>query len=297
MDTVTANGIAIAFETFGAADAEPMLLVSGLGTQMIRWDDGFCRALAACGYRVIRFDNRDAGLSTHMGDLPSPDFGALAASLMAGVRPEVPYTLLDMTADAVGLLDALGIEWAHVVGRSMGGMIAQCMAAEYPGRVRSLVSIMSSTGNPDLPQAAPEVMALMQRPRPDPVTDPEGFAEVSIAFARCITGSGAPFDAEAQGELALEEARRAHDPAGYGRQLAAMVTAGDRRARLATVRAPTLVIHGADDPLIPAACGADTAASVPGAEFLLIEGMGHDLPPAFWSRIVAAIDVNAKRAA
>ncbi|WP_425050220.1 alpha/beta fold hydrolase [Psychromarinibacter sp. S121] len=288
-------GLELAYETFG--EGEAILLISGLGTQMIRWDDAFCGALAARGYCVIRFDNRDAGLSTHLSHEPAPDFGTLAAALMAGERPAVPYSLLDMATDAVGLLDALGVERAHVVGRSMGGMIAQCMATEFPDRVLSLTSVMSGTGNPAMPQAAPDVMALMQRPKPDPAADPEGFATASLAFARRIAGGGAEFDAVAQKALALEEARRAHDPAGFGRQLAAMATAGDRRAKLATLTLPVLVIHGADDPLIPPECGADTAASIPGAELLLVEGMGHDIPQPFHARIIDAIQGVARRTA
>ncbi len=293
--TARANGVDLAYDRFGGGDGETILLIAGLGTQMIRWSDPFCTALAARGYSVIRFDNRDAGLSTHLDDVPAPDFAALAADLMAGRRPDVPYSLHDMAADAVALLDALSVGKAHVVGRSMGGMIAQIMASGFPARVLSLTSIMSGTGNPALPQAAPEVMALMTAPRPDPSTDPDAFVARSLAFARRIAGSGAPFDEDAQAALIREEAGRSHDPAGAGRQLAAMATAGDRRAQLSRIAAPTLVIHGADDRLILPACGADTAASIPGARLLLIDGMGHDLPEPFHARIIDAIEETARR--
>lgn len=293
--TVRANGIELAYDSFGREDRATMLLISGLGTQMIRWTDRFCETLAARGYRVIRFDNRDAGLSTHLHAASTPDFGALAAALMACERPKVPYTLRDLTVDAVALLDALSIERAHVVGRSMGGMIAQSIAADFPNRVLSLTSIMSTTGNNQLPQAAPDVMELMTEPKPDPAHDLAGFLSRSLAFARRIAGTGVPFDVDFHVALTLEEVRRAYDPTGGARQLAAMATAGDRRERLSTITAPTLVVHGSDDPLISPDCGKDTAAAVPGAEFLLVDGMGHDLPDAYHERIIDAIDRTALR--
>lgn len=296
MTLVNANGIELSHESFGHDAAPAILLIAGLGTQMIRWTIPFCETLAACGYRVIRFDNRDTGGSTHFNACAAPDFGALAAALMAGQRPDVPYALQDMAADAIGLLDALAIDRAHVVGRSMGGMIAQIMASDYPSRVLSLTSIMSSTGNPALPQAAPDVMAMMMRPSPDPFTDETGFLKQSLAFARRIAGTGYPFDEDSHRRVILDEARRAYDPAGVGRQIAAMAVAGDRRPRLATITVPTCVIHGADDPLISPACGRDTAAAIPNADFLFIEGMGHDLPPEFYRDVILAIDRTAKRA-
>lgn len=296
MTIARANGLDIAYDSFGDAADAAVLLISGLGTQMIRWTDGFCAALATRGYRVVRFDNRDCGLSTHLDALPVPDFAALAAALTAGERPAVPYTLDDMTADAVALLDVLAIERAHVVGRSMGGMIAQTLASAYPGRVLSLTSIMSSSGNPALPGPAPDVMALMTAPKPDPATDPDGFLARSLAFARRIAGTACAFDEAAHAAQIMEEARRAHDPAGGARQLAAMATAGDRRDRLASIAVPTLVVHGTDDPLILPACGVDTASAIPGSDLLLIEGMGHDVPPDLHDRIIDAIDRTARRA-
>jgi pimeloyl-ACP methyl ester carboxylesterase len=296
MTTAGINDIELAYDSFGGEADEAILLISGLGTQMIRWAVPFCEQLALRGYRVIRFDNRDAGHSTHFSECGSPDLGALVATLMAGQRPEVPYTLHDMAADAIGLLDSLSIDRAHVIGRSMGGMIAQIMASEHPQRVMSLASIMSSTGNPALPQAAPDVLAMMMRHAPDPFSDEAGFLSHSLAFARRIAGKGHLFDDEAYRAIVLEEVRRAYDPGGGSRQIAAMAVTGDRRSRLATIAVPTLVIHGADDPLILPACGEDTAISIANAEFLLIDGMGHDLPASLHSRIIEAIDRIARRA-
>lgn len=297
MNIAQANGIDLAWDQFGRAGDPTILLITGLGVQMIRWADPFCEDLAARGYRVIRFDNRDAGFSTHFSHVAPPDFGALAAALMAGQRPKVPYTLPDMAQDAVGLLDALAIDRAHVVGLSMGGMIAQIMASEHPRRVLSLTSIMAGTGNPALPQAAPDVLAMMMRPAPDPVADEAGFLAHRLAFTHRIAGAGYPVDEAAHRALVLEEVRRAYDPSGAGRQIAAIALAGDRRARLATISVPTLVIHGADDPLIPPACGADTAAAIPDAAFMLIDGMGHYLPAALHRTVADAIHGMAQQAA
>jgi pimeloyl-ACP methyl ester carboxylesterase len=297
MTIVKANGIDLAYDSFGDEADEAILLIAGLGMQMIRWTAPFCEELAARGYRVVRFDNRDTGCSTHFRHCTPPDFGALAAALMAGRRPDVPYTLHDMAPDAMGLLDVLAVGRAHVVGRSMGGMIAQIMASEYPERVLSLTSIMSSTGNPTLPQAAPDVMAMMMLPALDPVSNEAGFLAHSLAFARRIAGKGHSFDHEAHRLLVLEESRRAYDPGSSGRQIAAMAVTGDRRSRLATITMPTLVIHGADDPFILPACGRDTAVSIPNAELMVIDGMGHELPPALYRTVIGAIDRTARRAA
>jgi pimeloyl-ACP methyl ester carboxylesterase len=295
MNSVKSNGIELAYDSFGCEDDETILLIAGLGTQMIRWTAPFCEALAAQGYRVIRFDNRDAGLSTHFRHCTPIDFGVLAAELMAGRRPDVPYTLYDMASDAVGLIEVLAIDRVHVVGRSMGGMIAQILASDHPGRVLSLTSIMSSTGNPHLPQTAPDVMAMMMRPAPDPFSSEADFIAHTAAFARRIAGTGYIFDDVAHRDLVLEETRRAYDPGGSSRQIAAMAVTGDRRSRLATITVPTLVIHGIDDPIFLPACGRDTMISIPHSEFMLIEGMGHELPPECYRRIAGAINQTARR--
>lgn len=296
MKTIQANGIKLAYESFGDEANPTILLIAGLGTQMIRWTGPFCAELAGRGYRVIRFDNRDTGCSTHFSQYPPLDFGVLAAALMAGQRPDIPYTLEDMAADAISLLDALSIGQAHVVGRSMGGMIAQIMASDYSGRVLSMTSIMSSSGNPELPQAEPDIMAMLTRPTPNPFSDESEFLAHTFAFAQRIAGSRYPLDKEAYCLLALEETQRAYNPSGTLRQIAAIAVTGDRRSRLATIRIPVLIVHGAEDPLFLPACGEDTATAIPNADLMLLDGMGHDLPPALYQVIVEAIDQKARQA-
>jgi pimeloyl-ACP methyl ester carboxylesterase len=285
MPVVSAHGIDLAYDSFGDEAAPALLLIAGLGTQMIRWSEDFCTRLAGRGFRVIRFDNRDSGLSTHISDAPAPDF----AALMAGGRPVVPYALADMAQDALGLLDALAIERAHLVGRSMGGMIAQIIAASRPERTLSLTSIMATTGNPALPPPAPEIMAMLMGPTPDPISDEAAFLRHRLAFARCIAAPGLPFDAAEHRALALAELRRGWRQGATARQIAAIAVDGDRRDRLAGVTAPALVIHGSADPLFPLAHGQDTASAIPGARFMPIEGMGHDLPAPFHAAVIDAI--------
>lgn len=295
MPKIKANGIVIEYDSFGSKDAKPTLLISGLGVQMIRWTVPFCELLAAHGHWVIRFDNRDAGLSSHFNNVPIPSIATVASAIARSERPDVPYTLFDMADDAVGLLDALGIERAHVVGRSMGGMIAQLVASEHPHRTLSMTSIMSSTGNPGLPSAAPEVMALLTQCAPHPLEDEDGFLAHSLALSRVLAGPGYQLDEAAQCVLALAEVKRAYNPAGFGRQIAAIAATGDRRPRLNTITVPTLVMHGANDPLIHVAAGEDTAANIRNAKLLVIEGMGHELPPALYEVIARAIADNAIR--
>jgi pimeloyl-ACP methyl ester carboxylesterase len=296
MPQVEANGITIAYEGFGDSGGEPVLLIAGLGTQMLRWTPDFCESLATHGFRVIRFDNRDSGLSTHFSDHAVPDFAAMATAAARGWALVVPYTLEDMAEDAVGLLDALDIGQAHVVGRSMGGMIAQLIASAHQHRTLSLTAIMSGTGNPNLPVAAPEVMAMLMRPAPAPSMDLEGYLTHSLAFARRIASPTYPFDAEAHRAVVLRELERSHDPAGVGRQIAAIAASGDLRPHIAVITAPTLVVHGADDPLIPPTSGEDIAASIPGARLMMIDGMGHDLPRPLHEAVIEAIVANARRA-
>ncbi|WP_334239766.1 alpha/beta fold hydrolase [Terriglobus sp. ADX1] len=290
------GSVDLAFDSFGNEDNETLLLISGAGAQRIRWTDSFCELLAAKGFRVIRFDNRDAGHSTHLVNSPAPTIADLRAALMAGRQPEVPYSMLDMANDAVALLDSLSIERAHIVGRSMGGVIAQIIASEHPQRVLSLTSIMSSSGNPTLPQASSDLMAKMSSAPPDPAVDLEGFLAHSVVFARCIAGTGYVFDEAAYRALVQEELRRSYDPDGTRRHIAAVGTAGDRRSRLSTIMVPTLIVHGADDPLVPPACGEDTASSIPGARFMLIDGMGHETPPIFYDVLIEAIVQTAHAA-
>ncbi|MFJ2990499.1 alpha/beta fold hydrolase [Collimonas sp. NPDC087041] len=295
MPKTTANGIEIEYDCFGNTDAEAVLLISGMGTQMIRWSETFCKILANQGFHVIRFDNRDAGLSTHFDSASMPDFAAIVEAVSRGETPHVPYTLFDMANDAVGLLDSLMIKRAHLVGRSMGGMIAQLVASEHAERVLSLASIMSSTGNRDLPQASPAVMAAMTSPAPHPLKDEPGYLTHCVAFSQLIAGRGYPFDESAQRDQALAEVKRAYNPSGFWRQIAAIAAAGDLRSRLANITAPALVLHGSDDPLVPPAAGEDTAANIKGAKLLIVEGMGHDLPPSLFEFMAGAIADNTRR--
>lgn len=297
MPSVEANGITLEFDHFGPAQAEPILLISGLGVQMIRWTAPFCEALAAEGYRVIRFDNRDVGHSTHFDKAPVIEITALAQALGRGERLDLAYTLRDMADDAIGLLDGLEIERAHVVGRSMGGMIAQLMAAEHAPRTLSMASIMSSTGNPGLPPPSPDAMTALTQRAPNPFENEPGYLNHCVAAARVIASPGFVFDEDAQRMQALAELRRDYNPAGFSRQIAAMVTAGDRRTRLNTIAAPSLIVHGADDPVIPVAGGQDTAANIKGSTLMVIEGMGHDLPVELYETVARAIAANAGRVA
>jgi pimeloyl-ACP methyl ester carboxylesterase len=293
LPTARANGIEIAYEVIGRAQDPALLLVMGLGTQMIHWDDELCSMLAGRGHRVIRFDNRDVGLSTKLVDRGQPNVIAAFAALARGSAVEAPYTLSDMAADAAGLLDALGIEAAHVVGASLGGMIAQTLAIEHPVRVRSLTSIMSTTGDRDLPGATPGAAAALLTPAPP---DREGNIARGVQVFRAIGSPGFPFDEARVRDRAARAYDRCFHPAGTARQMMAILAAPSRREALRGVRVQTLVIHGADDPLVPLACGVDTADAIPEAERLVIEGMGHDLPRAVWPRIVDAIAALTARA-
>jgi pimeloyl-ACP methyl ester carboxylesterase len=285
MTRIHANDIDLEYDEFGDRSAPPLLLIMGLGAQMIWWDERFCRRLAGRGYRVVRFDNRDIGLSTKL-DGACPDPGPLLLQAMSGGKVAPPYTLHDMAADAVGLLDALGIADAHVVGASMGGMIAQRMAIEFPERVRSLTSIMSTTGNPGLPPSDPKVMSLLTSPRP---TDPAAAIEFGVGVWRALHGPGFAFDETRVRELVIESARRSTHLLGQPRQLLAILADGDRREALRRLRVPALVIHGDADPLVSYAAGKDTAENIPGARLLTIEGMGHDLSEGAWPRLIDEI--------
>lgn len=285
-----ANGIELCYEIFGAPDAEPLVLIMGLGAQMIHWDDDFCRDLAGRGFRVIRFDNRDIGKSTRLsGGKPLRPIELLKLRLFK-IAPEAPYKLWDMANDVVGLLDTLGVRKAHIVGASMGGMIAQEIAMQHPDRVSSLTSIMSSTGNPKLPQATREASAILLAPPP---TTKEEYLERFGKTWKVLRGGSFPLDEAKDRERAEATYARGLNPAGVGRQLRAILASGNRKDRLRSVKAPTLVIHGTIDPLVKMEAGKDTAASIPGAKLLLIEGMGHALPIPMWPTIIGAIAEHA----
>lgn len=286
MARVNTGTVELEYDTFGDLSHRPLLLVMGLGAQMIAWDEGFCEALAEQGHYVIRFDNRDCGLSTKFDAAGTPDMQSLVASLAAGETPAIPYTLDDMADDAVALLDHLNLPSAHICGASMGGMIVQTVALRHPERVRSLTSIYSSTGDRSLPQATPEAMAALTSPVPP---DLEGFLERSLYVSKTIGSPGFPFDEAQQRTKATRSFERGLCPEGTSRQMVAIIAHGDRTPGLRALTIPTLVIHGTADPLIPLPCGEATAAAIPGAELLVIEGMGHDLPRDAWPQMVSAI--------
>ena len=281
-----ANGIEIVYDIFGDPDQPPLLLITGLGQQMIAWDEEFCAQIAGRGYRVIRFDNRDTGLSTRLDEAGVPNMSVVFKAMVERKPLDSPYSLLDMAEDAVGLLDALGIESAHVVGESMGGMIAQRMVIHHADRVRTLTSIMSSTGEPGLPPPTPEAMDILAN---RPPTDREGYIEDYIGRWRVLNGRKLPYDEGAFRELAGWIFDRGLNPPGFARQLTAVIADGSRKPALESVTVPTLVIHGDADPLVPVECGIDTADSVPGSELLIIEGMGHTFPRQVWTRVIDAI--------
>jgi pimeloyl-ACP methyl ester carboxylesterase len=276
-------GIDIAYQRLGDPDAPAVLLIMGIAAQSIAWPDGFCLALAGRGLQVIRFDNRDAGLSTHLADAPPPDLPAV----LAGDLSSVSYTLSDMAADAAGLLDALGLGEAHVVGASMGGAIAQTMAIEHPGRVRSLTSMMSTTGNRSVGQPSPDALReVFSGPRA--VTRDEVIQQM-LRASRAVGSPAYPADEKEVAARAGRAYDRAHDPAGVARQAVATVASGDRTERLRHLRVPTLVIHGLADRMCDASGGRATAEAIPGAELVLIEGMGHDLPAGLRPQLAARI--------
>ncbi len=293
MPIAHANGIDIEYEVFGKPDDKPLLLIMGLGAQMILWDEQFCEQLAARGHRVIRFDNRDVGLSTKCDDGGVPDVMAAVTASMTRQPVTAPYKLSDMAADAAGLLGALGIDKAHIVGASMGGMIAQTVAIEHPERVLTLTSIMSTTGNPDLPPARPEAMGALLTPPP---ADRDGNIARSVEVFRTIGSPGFPFEEERIRDRAARSYDRCYHPAGVMRQMVAILASGSRKEALRQVRVPALVIHGVDDPLVPLAGGIDTAEAIPGASLLQIEGMGHDMPRPLWPRLIEAISELTARA-
>jgi pimeloyl-ACP methyl ester carboxylesterase len=286
MPRATANGIEIEYRTYGETSARPLLLLRGLGTQLIQWEPEFCQRLADAGHYLVIFDNRDVGLSTHFESAGVPKLAELMQAVQSGADPGAPYGIEDMADDTIGLMDALELKDAHVAGISMGGMIAQVTAFRHPARVRSLISIMSSTGNPDLPPAKPEAMAVLVTPPPP---EREAYIEHSVKVQRTIGSPGFEFDEAGVREMAGRVYDRAFDPGGVARQMAAVVASGNRKAALASIRAPTLVIHGTDDPLIPLPGGHDTAEAIPGAGILEIPGMGHDVPRGAWDALVDAI--------
>lgn len=283
----TASGIELEYETVGDPAGAPLMLIAGLGSQMISWDEGFCEMLAARGFRVIRFDNRDIGLSTFF-DASGP--ADIAAAVAGDPRPV--YRLDDMAADAVGLLDALGIPAAHVVGASMGGFIAQLVALDHPEHVLSLTSIMSGPNGAQQVMPTPEAIDVLLLPA-QPTR--ELRIEHAVRVRRALRGPLDPFDVEYETARAARAIDRSYHPAGFARQLVAILAALGRAERLSTLRAPTLVVRGLADVLIPAENGRIVAAAVPGARLVEIAGMGHELPRSVWPRVADAIAEPARQ--
>jgi pimeloyl-ACP methyl ester carboxylesterase len=288
VERVRANGIELAYEAVGDPADPPLILIHGLSRQLIDWRDDLIEAFAGRGLFVIRFDNRDAGESTHLHDAGPPDL----AAVYSGDSSAAAYTLSDMAADTAGLIESLGLGSAHVAGVSLGGMVAQTLAIEHPGSVRSLTSIMSTTGERDVGQPTPEAQQVLTS---SPASNAEEAVALRLASQRVIGSPGFDRDEAWIAENAARAYERAFDPAGVGRQLAAIVVSGDRTPRLRELEVPALVIHGEEDPLIGLSGGRATAAAIPGAELITIPGMGHDLPRGVWNLVVGAIADLVKR--
>jgi pimeloyl-ACP methyl ester carboxylesterase len=284
------NGVELEYETVGDPAGRPLLLVQGLGAQLISVEDGLCQELASRGFLVIRYDNRDAGLSTWFDDARPVNL----AAIWGGDHSSLAYTVEDMADDAAVVLDAAGVPAAHVAGISLGGMIAQLLATRHPARVRSLASIMSTTGDRAVGRPTGEAASVLVSSMP---SDRDGFIERTVANAKAVgSGTAFPFDAEAVRQGAARSFDRAYHPKGTGRQFAAILAAGDRTGALGQVRVPTLVVHGEEDQVIGVSGGEATAAAIPGARLLRVPGLGHELPPGFWPALADALVENADRA-
>jgi len=289
---VKANGIEIEYETAGDKADPALLLVMGLGAQLTVWPDSFFEGLARQGFYVVRFDNRDTGLSTDFGSAGVPDMVAVLQKAMKGERIEAPYLLKDMAADAIGLLDGLGIGRAHMVGASMGGMIVQILAAQYPERTASMVSIMSTSGRRGLPQGKPEALAMLSAQPEGPAR--EQLVAHGLKLRRAIAGSGYPIPEAELRRFVEKNLDRRWYPEGAARQYLSVLASGDRVEMLKTVKVPTLVLHGEDDPLLPVECGRDVAALVPGAEIQTYPGWGHDFPGGMIPTVIERISKFCK---
>lgn len=292
MPTTRVHDLDLYFDTFGDPGHETVLLVSGLGAQCPTYDDQMVATIVAAGYHVVRYDNRDVGLSTHLDGAPSDAITAYMAAV-SGEQVEAAYTLSDMAADGIGLLDQLDVAAAHVWGSSMGGMIAQTMAIEHPDRVRTLTSLYSTTGEPDVGTPDPEVLASLLSIMV-PAEDRAGRIANSVELARLI-GTRHVFDEARATAVASMLVDRAYDPDGIARQMIAILASGSRAEGLAALDVPTMVLHGDADPLVDVSGGRRTAELVRDAELRILEGMGHDMPPSYWDRIVGGLLDNAAR--
>ncbi len=290
--TAASNGIDLAYETFGDPSNPTLLLIMGLGAQRVMWDEGFCALLVARGFHVVRFDNRDVGGSTWI-ETPGLDVGATVMEVFGGDTSKVPYFISDMAADAAGLLKHLGVESAHVVGASMGGMIAQALAIEHPTRVATLTSIMSTTGEPGVGEASPELTSVLLKPV---ATDRDGIIANGIEVHRAIS-CAEHFDEDRARQIAEQAYENGFNPEAVGHQLLAILASGSRAEGLARLDLPALVIHGRQDKLVGFSGGQRTAELIAGADFLAIDDMAHDLPRPHWTRMADAIAGLANRVA
>ena len=286
MPSATANSIQIEYDTFGGQSSPPLLLIMGLGAQMIMWDDALCHLIASRGFYVIRFDNRDVGLSSKFDKASEVHNMEILTAIERGEEPNVQYTLDDMADDAIGLLDALKVEKAHIFGVSLGGMIAQTIALRHPSRVLSLISMASTTGDPSLPPGKPQAVAALMAPPPD---ERNACIDHNANIFSMISGSRYPLDGEVARRVFERSFDRCHYPQGMVRQAAAVIMSGDRTHALRALAVPTLVIHGSEDPLFPIEHGRATAGAVPGGELFIIEGMGHAFGAAVWPLLVDSI--------
>jgi pimeloyl-ACP methyl ester carboxylesterase len=293
MASVDINGITITYESSGDPAAPAVLLNMGLALQLISWPSEFVDGLVQRGYRVIRYDNRDAGLSSKLDQFGTPNLWLAYVRHLFGWRQRAPYTLNDMAGDAVGLLDALGVARAHIVGVSMGGMVSQIMAARYPARALSLTSIMSSSGRPGLPGPTPAARRVLLR-RTASAHHRARVVEQFVDTFRTIGSPDYPTPEALLRKMAGEAVARNVNGGGVARQLVAIAASGDRSALLRKISCPALVIHGEADPLVPCACGIDTARLIPGARLELIRGMGHDMPPALVGHLLALLDQHLR---
>ncbi|MFX1418737.1 MAG: alpha/beta fold hydrolase, partial [Promethearchaeota archaeon] len=289
MPIANINNIAIEYETIGDSISKPLLLIAGLGSQLIAWLSEMCENFAEKGFFVIRFDNRDVGLSTKFDDEGIPDMMEINAAYTHGEIPKVPYTLEDMADDAIGVLDALNINQAHICGASMGGMIAQIIGYRHPSRVLSLTIIMSTTGNPELPPSKPEIMMQFFAPVP---SEREAYIDEMVKRDSLITGTF-PFDEKQSREYRTREYDRCYYPEGITRQLAAMAVPGNIKPYISTISVPTIVIHGSEDPFNLIEAGRDIAATIHNAELLIIDGMGHSFPREVIPQIIEALVANS----
>lgn len=293
MKTININNVDLSYEIFGERQDQNLVLISGLGSQMIRWDDSFCEQLAACGFRIIRFDNRDSGTSVFKSE-KEIDFNNIQQTFATLKKEAIPYSLMDMSKDVIGLLDNLKIEKAHIIGRSMGGVIAQLLGSYFPERVLSITIIMSTSLNPALPSTDPEVMAMMTKPPIDPAINREGYINEKLIFAKKIGGI---FHLDEVQEIKIieKELDRSKIKNGIFRQLLAMGSWEYNPETVKQISAPVLIIHGTEDLIFPPECAKDLAQSIPNSELMIIEGMGHSLPPELYTQICESILKNSKK--